>query len=112
MSVVDKRKHRIVVSCKLICLIISHNHALHFPHIIDLKHLQRTLVNEVLKAWLVGASVVSIVWKEQFPVHHFSVVVALLKRVRGVISANENQAEVGVREASINVEEEICGASR
>lgn len=111
MPVVDKGKHRVVVGGVLVCLIFSHNHALDLFHIVDLKHLQRALINDVLEAWLVGASVVSIVWEEQFAVDHFSVVVALLERSCGVICAHENHAKVGVREAGVHVEEEISGAS-
>ena len=101
MPVVDKGKHRVVVGGVLVCLIVSHNHALDLFHIVDLKHLQRALINDVLEAWLVGASVV----------HHFSVVVALLERSCGVICAHENHAKVGVSEAGVHVEEEISGAS-
>jgi len=82
MSVVYQGKHWVVVCCNLICLIISHNHALHFLHVVDLKHLQRALIYDVLKTGLVGAGVVSVIWKEQFTVHHFSVVMALLERIR------------------------------
>jgi hypothetical protein len=111
MSVVDKRKHRVVVGGVLVCLIVSHNHALDLFHIVYFKHLQRALINDVLEAWLAGASVVSVVWEEQFAVDHFSVVVALLERSCGVVSAHKNHAEVGVREAGVDVEEEISGAS-
>ena len=87
MSVVYKRKHRVVVSGVLVCLVVSHDHALDLFHIVYFKHLQRALVNNVLKAWFVGAGVIPVVWEKQFAVNHFSVVVALLERCRRVICA-------------------------
>jgi len=48
MSVVDKRKHRVVVGGVLVCLVVSHNHTLDLFHIVDLEHLQRALINNVL----------------------------------------------------------------
>jgi hypothetical protein len=103
---------RVVVTCVLAEWVVANDNALYLLHVFYFDHLDATLVNYLLQTWFVCTCVKLVLGLRKEIKNLTSVLLTFLKTLSWMVRAYQNDAEVRVFEAYVNVKHEVFGTTR